>query len=590
MIDSLQTPLGVLVVLTAAVTLGYIAFGVKTFQQEEQVGVTALSLFSCLWGLNFLVSSVVVFVLFDAGISTGLELVDISFSRPVELFFIGSTAVRGVLTIGAIFAWFWFVYEYTTRPQRRDDFLIIGLGVGLAVIATLNGLVGALAAFGYISPPSGVKQALIAFASLPEILGTGIAIGVGTAQLFRTARTHPPFGKSVATALTLPIVLPYLLRYAYQFGLVPGFRTIQGLRLVALFIGLVGLGLATGRYRLFEQLPAAQVLGREQSFETTSTAVAVLDDNDVVADLNAAVRSLFGVTDAGAIGQDLDQILPATVSTADITADGTYTFEVPEGGTVLEANTTVTTDDRGRDFGSVIVFKDITAERRRQQRIQVLNRVLRHNLRNSLMVAHGHIDMLSEAHQPSGEHITKLERKLEDLVEMGSKAGQIENVLNADTEAESARPLADIVEMAIEEAADSCDVSHVAVRLEEGTDTTANPFVLQSILTELIINAVHHTADANITVSLTEDGTGVVVADMGSGIPDNEIAVFASGEETPLQHGNGLGLWLVKWGVGRLGASFDLDSDSSGTTATIRLPERLVATAAVETSLAASRT
>jgi PAS domain S-box-containing protein len=569
-----QTSIGILFILTTLVTIGYIGFGSYIYWTYEQVGIGSLSLFSCAWGLNFLVSSVVVFVLFSAGIESGLELTGISFSRPLELFMISTTGVRGLLTIGSIFAWFWFVNEYTTRPRRRDDLFIIGLGIGLTIIATLNGFVGALTAFGYI----GLQEGFIEFASLLEILGTGIAIGVGTAQLFRTARNHPPFKFGAAMALAIPVVFPYLLRYLYQFALIPDFQTILLLRFLALLAGFCGLGLATTRYRLFDQLPAAQVLGRERSFETTSTAIAVLGDNEMIADLNSAARSLFGVDGAGAIGESLDTILPRTVTSADLTGEGTHTFEFPDTGTVIESETTVTMDERGREFGSVIVFKDITEERRRQQRIQVLNRVLRHNLRNNLVVAHGHIDVIERENEPVEENVSQLKGTLRDLVEMGAKAGEIENVLKTEPEVDTPRPLADIVRMALNEAGSSCDLSRAEVTAEERISTTANPVIVQSILTELVINAIEHTDNADVTVSFTDDCTGIVVADNGPGIPDNEVKVFASGVETPLQHGNGLGLWLVKWGTGLLGASLDLDTDDTGTSVTLVLPEDMLAT------------
>jgi signal transduction histidine kinase len=45
----------------------------------------------------------------------------------------------------------------------------------------------------------------------------------------------------------------------------------------------------------------------------------------------------------------------------------------------------------------------------------------------------------------------------------------------------------------------------------------------------------------------------VSVADDGPGIPDHERAVLTDGEETALEHGSGLGLWLVHWVVERSG-------------------------------------
>jgi hypothetical protein len=42
-------------------------------------------------------------------------------------------------------------------------------------------------------------------------------------------------------------------------------------------------------------------------------------------------------------------------------------------------------------------------------------------------------------------------------------------------------------------------------------------------------------------------------------------------EETALEHGSGLGLWLVKWGVGALGGTVTFDT-TDGTTVTLALP------------------
>jgi signal transduction histidine kinase len=64
----------------------------------------------------------------------------------------------------------------------------------------------------------------------------------------------------------------------------------------------------------------------------------------------------------------------------------------------------------------------------------------------------------------------------------------------------------------------------------------------------------------------------VTVADDGPGIPtaDREI-IFDDGEITPLQHGSGLGLWLVRWVTESAGGTVVHDRSGNWTTVTLCL-------------------
>ncbi|MGM0399219.1 MAG: ATP-binding protein, partial [Halobacteriota archaeon] len=63
------------------------------------------------------------------------------------------------------------------------------------------------------------------------------------------------------------------------------------------------------------------------------------------------------------------------------------------------------------------------------------------------------------------------------------------------------------------------------------------------------------------------------VEDDGPGIPDHEKAVLREGEETPLAHGSGLGLWLVYWIVTMNGGRLEIsDNEPRGTVVEIDLP------------------
>lgn len=575
-----------LFVLTAVVSFGYVVYGGWTAARYDRIGVRSLSAFAVLWGANFVVCSVVIYLLLEAGVTGSAGLAGLSFPEPVELFFIASTPVRGALTVAAIFSWFWFVYVYTTRARRRDKLIIVGLSLVLVVVTTLSGLVGALATFGYARLPAVLSGEFFRFVSLLEILGTGVGIGVGAAQLFKTAGRHPPFARAAAVGLTLPVVVPYLLRYLYQFRVVASFGTLGLLRLVGFTAGLVGLVLAVERYGLFDQLPAAQAVGRTTSFDAVNTAIAVLNDDDVISDLNGAAERLFDTTAAASIGEPVDHLLPATVGAIPTETQRSVTFEVPGTGKVVEAEATGMTDDRGAGIGRVVVFKDITEQRRRQQRIQVLNRVLRHNLRNDLTVVNGRIEVLGRDRETDQATVETAQSKIRDLISLGAKARDIEELLDADREVETPLPVAEVVSMALSDV----DTGDRTVRTDLTAEmrTRANPHVFGSVIAELVTNAIEHTS-GEVAVVAAPRLNGIVVSDTGSGLPGKEIEVFTTGQETPLKHSDGLGLWLVKWGVARLGGSIEFDSGEGGTDVTVTLPDELITTGTATADAADAR-
>jgi signal transduction histidine kinase len=95
----------------------------------------------------------------------------------------------------------------------------------------------------------------------------------------------------------------------------------------------------------------------------------------------------------------------------------------------------------------------------------------------------------------------------------------------------------------------------------------------------LLENAVQHndTEQPWVRISVETGGgdeyTRIHVADNGPGIPETEREVLRKGIETPLEHGSGLGLWLVHWTVTAAGGEVAFSGDeSSGSVVTLVLP------------------
>jgi signal transduction histidine kinase len=96
---------------------------------------------------------------------------------------------------------------------------------------------------------------------------------------------------------------------------------------------------------------------------------------------------------------------------------------------------------------------------------------------------------------------------------------------------------------------------------------------IETALWELLDNACKHSGDeASVEVTVTREASRVdiAVADDGPGLPDQEREVLESGEETPLVHGSGLGLWLVHWIVDSLEGEIEC-RDTAGTCIEISL-------------------
>ena len=110
----------------------------------------------------------------------------------------------------------------------------------------------------------------------------------------------------------------------------------------------------------------------------------------------------------------------------------------------------------------------------------------------------------------------------------------------------------------------------------DGAEIAVSP-VLSSVLKNVVENAVEHNdaADPLVGVRATcvDEAVEIRVADNGPGISDHERAALERGNETPLEHGSGLGLWLIAWGTEMADGDLTIDDrEGGGTVVTVRVP------------------
>jgi len=420
------------------------------------------------------------------------------------------------------------------------------------------------------------------------------------------------------TALLLAASVPLVANAASVFKLVgPQYD------LTAIGFVVTGVAVATGLFHkdLLSVTPATRKLGRETVVDDMDDEVLILDGEDRVVDLNPAAERLLGTTTDEAVGEPLASAHRSLGAALADRATGQTELELeldgPAGVRYYDARVSALGGNYDTASGRVVSLRDVTDRRQREQRLDVLNRLLRHNLRNEMNVVGGNVELLAEeldvADPTVRERLDYIEETVETMVERGEKIGRLSRDLDDDG-AERIR-LAPTVRDAVSRVHESAPGTTVSVDVDvpEGL-VVAGGRSLELAVEELVENAVEHTdCDTAVEVSAALVGTETQsvsavgtdaqsatevetsaesttgeryvelrVADDGPGIARQERAVIEKGRETALEHGSGVGLWLVAWAVREYGGTVSFADPDEGTTVVVRLPgERTAKTAAV---------
>ena len=224
------------------------------------------------------------------------------------------------------------------------------------------------------------------------------------------------------------------------------------------------------------------------------------------------------------------------------------------------------------DAHGFAIYSDITDELQRERHLDVLHRVLRHNLRNDLTVILGMATEIIDATDKPAvrEAATKIRSTANQLSQLSEEAKTIQGVLG---EAIAVRPVSigPLVDDVTCDCVQRFDDATIITEIDDALMVSADD-QLQIVLRSLIDNAIRHndSTDPKATVLATRISAStveIVVSDNGPGIPAVEQQIITDDKEiTPLTHGSGLGLWLVKWIVDGYGGRIEIDTPSGGGT------------------------
>lgn len=449
-----------------------------------------------------------------------------------------------VAGLGSVGAWLYFCsayagYDYHHRPLYR--YVGIILFVGLSSIKLTNPLHGRYFTIELATTPFRYASVdLLGLHWIVSILAYSLA-AIGLYMLFRLfdQSNIPTTGLGILVSLTAVPVVLNLLSTLGAPGLVA--NNYEPVGVVAFALGALYIADDS-----FEQVRWTR---HRELMDTINEAVIVVDTDDIVREFNTAAQELFPEIDTG-VG--LRAIVPEPDANPEVPLEGA------ESGNVRMLS--VERSDEERYYllkeqsltigparaGRALIVSDVTTVERQRRNLQRqsealegLSAAVAHELRNTLTIVSGNLELITEAFDKEDPELTRrflgrmsvtTDRMIEivdDLV-MSARLSQPVSVL-------ATVPF----RQTVYEAFSDVDSEEVSLRVEGEGRIRANP----ERLDELFQNAARlaaATKSSELIVTLHSDGFRFRM-DGESFAASNAAALFEYGTATPQTEAGMLG-------------------------------------------------
>ncbi|QLG61218.1 sensor histidine kinase [Halorarum salinum] len=296
-----------------------------------------------------------------------------------------------------------------------------------------------------------------------------------------------------------------------------------------------------------------------RAFREIANPAIIADTGFIVTDVNDAILELTGyerpelvgstplmLVDDDAVYEEIIDALSAGKSWV-----GDFESTTKDGRLVYGRGSATPLVLDGETRGYVVVFTDMTRHRRYEESLRILNRVLRHNLRNDANVVLGHVERVAEAvSDPTlTESLDTAANRVEDMLGRARTTRRFGGILTGgDSDSLEPTDLASAVGDALEDVPTQQVV--VSVSGTEGPVEVLADDMLVPALRAVVENAVEHNDKTvprvDVGVSETDEHVVLSIADNGPGIdPRRHEQVLGRNERTQVDHGEGLSLFFV---------------------------------------------
>jgi len=521
--------------------------------------------------------------------------------------------------------WLLFTLDYAGKrawrtPRRIALLAIAPAGYGLLGLTNgSHGLVWEDATLATVGSAS-VAQLSLGWGYYAFAVVAYVYIGGGLLLLLGVMSRSSALYRRQAGSLILGTLVPTAANIAYTLRLDVGPLPALDPTPFAFVVTGVLFSLALFRFDLLDRTPVA----RQQVLDEMGDGFVVLDQDDTVIDSSPVAGRVLDPPPA--VGDSIHRSLPMERDSDSLAAldRTTITPTVDGRQRAYDLQVSSLTDHHGRSVGTVLAVRDVTDRTAHERRLEVTQRVLRHNLRNDMNVIRGWAEHLADT--SSGDQADAARRIIETtdtLVDLTDKTRKMVALSEIETTEEKRRP----IDGTLREVVESARREHPAAKIEsfvpnDLTLTLPDEELLRIAVRNLVENAVEHSSTSNLTQSddavehsstnnrtesddavehgptsnrtesddtvkhadtahprvavrarRTDGEVRITVADDGPGLPPNEQGVLEGRPETKLDHGTGMGLWLVRASVTVAGGEVDYaEGDTGGSEITFSFP------------------